>query len=127
MFLNAEIIKNNNSFILYNNIISEINEKLAIATYYSQQSVPQSVIDSLHYELDKNEKALSDALQKIGYLKYSKEGISNENVIDEWLKQVIAFKKAEAELNVLSRSSKIYSFCPNRFNSNPERTLGRYQ
>lgn len=103
MSLNAEIIKNNNSFILYNNIISEINEKLAIATYYPQQSIPQSVIDSLHHELNKNEKALSDALQKIGYLKYSKEGISNENVIDEWLKQVIALKKAEAELNVLNK------------------------
>lgn len=103
MFLNAEIIQNNNSFITYNNKISELNEKLAMATYYPQEVISPKLLDSLRNELAQNEKALHESLQKMGYLKYSKEGISNEGVIDEWLKQVIAYKKAEAELNVLNK------------------------
>lgn len=107
MHLNTEIIQNNNSFIFHNNNISDINEKLAMAKYYSKDVIPQKMIDSLYNELEANKKALSDALQKTGYLKYSKEGISNEGVVDEWLKQVIAYKKAEAELKVLNER-KIY-------------------
>jgi hypothetical protein len=107
MQLYTEIIQNNNSFILYNNKISEINEKLAMAKYYPSNVVSAAKIDSLNRELDKNKTALSEAVQKIGYLKYSKEGISNESVIEEWLKQIMAYKKAEAELIVLNRR-KIY-------------------
>lgn len=107
MQLYTEIIQNNNSYILYNNKISEINEKLAIAKYYPSNVVSQVKIDSLNRELDKNKAALSETVQKLGYLKYSKEGISNESVIEEWLKQIMAYKKAEAELIVLNRR-KIY-------------------
>lgn len=66
MKLNTEIIQNNNSFILYNNKISEINEKLAVARYYSQIVLPQQTIDSLNRELEANKKALSESLQKWG-------------------------------------------------------------
>ena len=103
MQLYTEIIQNNNSFIYYNNKISEINEKLAMAKYYPNNVISQIKIDSLNHELDKNKTALSEAVQKMGYLKYSKEGISNESVIEEWLKQIMAYKKAEAELIVLNR------------------------
>ena len=103
MKLNTEIIQNNNSFILYNNKISEINEKLAVARYYSQIVLPQQTIDSLNRELEANKKALSESLQKMGYLKHSKEGIANSSIIEEWLTQILAFKKAEAELKVLSK------------------------
>ena len=103
MKLNSEIINNNNLFILYNRNISEINEKLAISKYYSQSALPQSTIDSLMREQDKNKKALSESLQKMGYLKTTKEGISNSSIIEQWLNQVLAYKKAEAELNVLRK------------------------
>ncbi len=103
MKLNSEIINNNNQFILYNKNISEINEKLAVAKYYSQSALPQNTIDSLVRELDKNKKDLSESLQKMGYLKTTKEGISNSSIIEEWLNQVLAYKKAEAELNVLRK------------------------
>lgn len=103
MQLYTEIIQNNNSFILLNSKISEINEKLAMAKYYTSDAVSKVTIDSLQCELDKNETALTEAVHKIGYLKYSKEGISNENMIEEWLKQVLAYKKAQAELIVLNK------------------------
>lgn len=103
MQLYTEIIQNNNSFILLNSKISEINEKLAMAKYYTSDAVSKVTIDSLQQELDKNETALTEAVHKIGYLKYSKEGISNENMIEEWLKQVLAYKKAQAELIVLNK------------------------
>lgn len=108
MHLNTVIIQNNNSYIYYNNKISEIEEKLAVSKFYSQEALPQIKIDSLNRELEKNKKALAESLQKMGYLKYSKEGISNASVIEEWLTQIIAYKKAEAELNVLrKRKSEI--------------------
>lgn len=103
MHLNTVIIQNNNSYIFYNNKISEIEEKLAVSKFYSQEALPQTTIDSLNRELEKNKKALSEALKKMGYLKYSKEGISNASVIEEWLTQIIAHKKSEAELNVLRK------------------------
>lgn len=108
MHLNTVIIQNNNSYIYYNNKISEIEEKLAVSKFYSQEALPQTTIDSLNRELEKNKKALAGSLQKMGYLRYSKEGISNASVIEEWLTQIIAYKKAEAELNVLrKRKSEI--------------------
>lgn len=103
MQLYTEIIQNNNSFILLNSKISELNEKLAMAKYYTNDVVSKATLDSLQRELDTNETALAEAVHKIGYLKYSKEGISNESVIAEWLQQVIAYKKAEAELIVLNK------------------------
>lgn len=117
MNLNTEIIKNNNLFILYNNRISEINEKLAMARYYSENALPQVTRDSLNKELKRNKEALSEAIQKMGTLKYSKEGISNNNVIEEWLNQILTFKKAEAELKVLQdrkemMASKYIHFAP---------------
>ncbi|MEI3421787.1 MAG: hypothetical protein V8R91_12460 [Butyricimonas faecihominis] len=115
MQLYTEIIQNNNSFILLNSKISEINEKLAMAKYYTSDAVSKVTIDSLQQELDKNETALTEAVHKIGYLKYSKEGISNENMIEEWLKQVLAYKKAqEAELIVLNKR-KIHMAQKNTF------------
>lgn len=103
MQLHSEIIHNNNLFITYNNKITELNEKLAVAKFYSEAALPQLTIDSLHQELEKNKKALSSSLEKMGYMKHSKEGISNATVIDEWLNQIIVFKKAEAELKVLEK------------------------
>ena len=81
MHLNAEIIRNNELFISHNRIISEINEKLAMAKYYPTSSIPQQTIDSLNRELDKNEQALKEVVATTGYLKYTKEGISNEKVV----------------------------------------------
>lgn len=103
MQLHSEIIQNNNLFILYNRKISEINEKLAMAKYYPEDAIPQPTIDSLSRELEDNKTALAKSLEKMGYIKYNKEGISNKNVIEEWLKQVISYKKAEAELKILNR------------------------
>lgn len=101
MQLHMEIVQNNNLFILYNNKISEINEKLAMAKYYPENAISQQTIDSLTRELEHNKTALAKSLEKMGYIKYNKEGISNASVIEEWLKQVISYKKAEAELKVL--------------------------
>lgn len=103
MKLNSEIIQNNNLFIFYNNKIAELNEKLAVSKFYSEAALPQTTVDSLNRELEKNKKALEEALIKIGYMKYNKEGISNRTVIEEWLNQIIAYKKAEAELEVLQK------------------------
>lgn len=103
MQLHSEIIQNNNLFILYNNKISEINEKLAMAKYYPDNTIQQLTIDSLIRELENNKTALAKAIEKTGYIKYNKEGISNASVIEEWLKQVISYKKAEAELKVLNQ------------------------
>lgn len=103
MQLQTEIIQNNNSYIHYNNIISEINEKLAVSRFYSQSALPQAKIDSLNQELDKTKKALAESMNRMEYLKYSKEGLSNYSIIEEWLNQLLTFKKSEAELFVLTK------------------------
>lgn len=101
MGLSTEILRQNNEYLYYNDKISSLNEQLTIANYYSGSNISQATKDSLKRELDKAGKSLEVAIQKYGSLKYSKEGVSNDDVVSEWLKQVMAFKKGEAELKVL--------------------------
>lgn len=115
--LHSDILKNNNEYLHYNEQITELTNKLTLANYYSEADVTQSIKDSLEQELAIVTKAIEEVVMKYSNLKYSKEGIGNESLVTEWLTQMMANKKAEAELNVLQDrklqiSNKYVHFAP---------------
>ena len=105
MGLNAEMLRNNKEYLYYSDLIAKLTNQLTIAGYYPEQGA-QTARDSLQRELDKASLAMKEVVMKYGDFKYSKEGVSNSSVVSEWLNQIMVFKKAEAELNVL-RDRKI--------------------
>lgn len=115
--LHSDILKNNNEYLHYNELITELTNKLTLANYYSEADVSQSIKDSLEQELAIATKAIEEVVMKYSNLKYSKEGIGNETLVTEWLTQMMANRKAEAELNVLQDrklqiSNKYVHFAP---------------
>lgn len=117
MGIYSEILQNNKEYLLHSERIARLNEQLAMATYYPEEKISIARKDSLRQELENSQKELETAVHKFGNLRYSKEGISNEAVVEEWLKQVMAYKKGEAELKVLKNrksqmSNKYIHFAP---------------
>lgn len=115
--LHSDILMNNNEYLHYNEQITELTNKLTLANYYSEADVTQSIKDSLEKELAIATKAIEDVVMRYSNLKYSKEGIGNESLVTEWLAQLMANRKAEAELNVLQDrklqiSNKYVHFAP---------------
>lgn len=108
MGLNGEILLNNKDYLYYNNKVTRLTNQLTIATYYSEKNISPVSLDSLKQELNIASDSLQNTIRKIGKLKFSKEGIANEDIVDEWLKQVISNSKAKAELEVLQeREAKL--------------------
>lgn len=115
--LHSDILKNNNEYLQYNEQITELTNKLTLANYYSEADVSKSIKDSLEQELAIVTKAMEEVVMKYSNLKYSKEGIGNETLVTEWLTQMMANRKAEAEMNVLEDrklqiSNKYVHFAP---------------
>ena len=106
--LHSDILLNNNDYLRYNEEITRLTNQLTLANYYPEANIPQRLKDSLNQELEKATRSMGNVVSKYGQLKYSKEGIANESMVNEWLAQVMANKKAQAELNVLdSRKSQV--------------------
>lgn len=99
--LNSAMLRNNSDYLFYNNKITQLTDQLTVASYYPEQNVTAKTRDSLQNELNQATQNLEQLLQQYGSLKYSKEGVSNESVVTEWLNQVLAYKKSQAELQVL--------------------------
>lgn len=84
-------------------LTGEISEAEAVPT--NQQKNDQS--------LDASKKRLTQLKQELNSLsdsyvshKYTKEGTSRTNIIEQWLEQTLAFEKAKAELSVVQDSRR---------------------
>lgn len=106
MGINSEILKHNKEYLFYSEKVARLNEQLAMAVFYPDQRISQTTRDSLNRMLEENKQALEETIRQFGNLRHNKEGISNESVIAQWLQQVIAYKKGEAELKVLQERRK---------------------
>lgn len=81
-----------------------------------------------------DKKRLSELKQELNDLttsyvshKYTKEGASRTNIIDQWLEQTLLFEKAKAELLIVQNARQElndrYVFCPCRYHHQTKRTL----
>lgn len=105
MGIHSDILQQNKEYLYHSDRISRLNEQLAMIAYYPDLNTSGNARDSIGRELAEARKALENTIRTFGNLRYSKEGIANETVVDEWLKQVMAYKKGEAELKVLGERS----------------------
>lgn len=103
--LNAEIFRNNSDFLSAIDQMSELNQHLTLPTPYSEK--PQlSFKDSLTLRLQESRSQFDSIANRYGELKYSKEGISNDNVINEWLIQNLALEKSKSELEAMKKNKE---------------------
>lgn len=104
MGLNADIYRNNSDFLSSMEKISGLNQKLTLPSTYSEVLLPTLAKDSLKQQLKTSENQFNDIANRYGQLQHSKEGISNDNVVNEWLGQVIANEKSKAELQAMQKN-----------------------
>ena len=103
--LNAEIFRNNSDFLSAIDQISGINQHLTLPTPYTE--TPRlSLKDSLTARLYQSRDQFDSIANRYGELQHSKEGISNDNVINEWLTQNIALEKSKAELEAMKKNKE---------------------
>lgn len=103
--LNAKIFRNNSEFLSAIDQISGLNQHLTLPTPYTE--TPQlSLKDSLTLRLNRSKALFDSVANRYGELQHSKEGISNDNIINEWLTQNIALEKSKAELEAMKKNKE---------------------
>ena len=103
--LNAEIFRNNSDFLSAIDQMSGLNHNLTLPTPYSEN--PQLTLkDSLTSRLYQSKNQFDSIANRYGELQHSKEGISNDNVISEWITQNIALEKSKSELEAMKKNKE---------------------
>lgn len=99
---NAKQVIQNMQFIEKVREASTLTGKIseAEAIPIAQQNTAQS-LDASKRRLEKLKKELNDLSDSYISHKYTKEGTSRTNIIEQWLEQTLAFEKAKAELSVV--------------------------
>lgn len=107
----TQLIKTNDEFIKALEEISTINGKITeIETFTTEDAQTKDEKLLLYKENLKNvEKRIASLTDKITSYKESKEGVSIDGLVDEWLQQTIINIKAMAELNILDERKKSFA------------------
>ena len=114
----TKLVTVNDEFIKTLDQISTINGKITEIEIFTTEDKQVSDEQLLEYreELKKAEKKIELLTNQINSYKESKEGISINGLVDEWLRQTLIHTKAEANLKVMNQREekfkeqyKIYS------------------
>lgn len=108
MHTRIKLVETNDEFIKVLEEISKINGKITeieIFTTENTQSLNKE-LKSYREELKNAEKKIAILTEQINNYKESKEGISIDGLVSEWLSQTITNIKAKAELEVLEKRKK---------------------
>lgn len=103
MDINLKLVKNNSKFIQYLQNVSKLNYDIALIE--SKDSINKSDSKLFQYknQLIDKEKEMNDFITTYSNQKYTKEGISADNIIDQWFSELMKNIKSEAELKVLEQ------------------------
>lgn len=103
MDANLKSIKNNAKFIKYLSDLSQINTKIAINRSNDSSKIISEENNSYKIQLIEKEKQINEFLLSYSSQKYSKEGVTSDNIINQWFIELIKNIKAESELKVLEK------------------------
>lgn len=105
MDANLKLIKNNAKFIQYLDKISRLSYNVAFLESTNTDSISQSTtkINQYKKKLNKEEKEINEFVSSYSNQKYTKEGLTVDNIINEWFSELMRNIKAEAELKVLAK------------------------
>ncbi|WP_102408643.1 GumC family protein [Parabacteroides bouchesdurhonensis] len=105
MELRASLIKSNEEFIKTLDKISSINGKITeIETFTSEEAqASNETLQQYREELQQAEKNIAQLTEQINTYKASKEGVAIDELVNEWLTQVILNIKSKKELEILDK------------------------
>lgn len=99
------LLKTNTNFLKALDDLSTINGKITeIESFSSLRSPEQNqILARYKQKMEDTEKQIQTISQDMSDLKISKEGVAIDNVVDQWLDQLITNVKTKAELEVMKR------------------------
>lgn len=86
---------------VYSNNASFIGQIHALNNLYTQVSPNDSIDTSLSRRISEEEQKLKKISSEISAAQYSKEGLGNDVLINEWISAILIKSKADAELDIL--------------------------
>ncbi|MCE5175168.1 MAG: hypothetical protein ABFC90_10705 [Bacteroidales bacterium] len=103
----SELMKENKQFIKNLNIVSLLTKKITELETINDENTDQSEkLPKYKQLLDISEQKLYDISNDLNATQYSKEGVSMNSFIQEWLSQVLINEKAKAEISILQERKK---------------------
>ncbi|WP_417588586.1 GumC family protein [Owenweeksia hongkongensis] len=103
--LNKKVIEFSDELLMKRKRLSDINSKIAELEVYYQDEVR---LEQLRNEASKLEAELSNNLSKRNQYSRTKEGVSNKDVLQEWLDATIALDASNAKLKILSNRGSFF-------------------
>lgn len=105
MDINLKSIKNNSKFVQHLNEISNLRNEIAFIEINHQDTLIQTKtqLEKRKKEISNKEKEISQFLNSYVSDRYTKEGISSQNIINEWFSELMKNTKANAEIRVLEK------------------------
>jgi len=112
---NAKQIINNLHFLDKLNEASSLTGKISeMETISNDKPTSENSLQNYKNRLDKTRKELSELSNKYVEFQYTKEGVSKNNIIEQWLDMTLKFEKAKSDLQIVQDSrrelDKRYSF-----------------
>lgn len=101
---NAKQLLTNMEFIGKIREASNITGKISEAEAMSNTEKDSKGLENNKKQLSQIKKDLSDLANAYVGHKYTKEGVSRNNIIDQWLEQTLLFEKAKAELQIVQNA-----------------------
>lgn len=112
MELNKKMVEFSDELLAKRKRLSEINSKIAeLEVYYNDAER----LSQLRSEAAKLEAELSNNLSKRYEFSRTKEGVSNKDVLQEWLDATIALDASNARLQVLANRGSFFQNAYNEF------------
>jgi len=104
----AEMMKQNKQFIRSLSQVSLLTKKITELEMLGQDNASEDAENLPRYKelLEKAEENLSDITNNVSNLQYSKEGLSMNAVIQQWLSSILQNEKSKAEISALRDRKK---------------------
>ncbi|MDR0971146.1 MAG: hypothetical protein LBM25_02015 [Bacteroidales bacterium] len=102
MDINLRLLKSNAKFIQYFDNITQLNYDItSLESIHADSSNYSEELYTYRNQLREEENKLNDLVQEYSAQSYSKEGLSVNNIINEWFNQLLTNVKTEAKLKVM--------------------------
>lgn len=112
MELNKRMIQFSDELLDKRKRLSDINSKIAeLEVYYRDEAR----LEQLRNEAAKLEAELSNNISKRNQFSKTKEGVSNKEVLQEWLDATLALDASDARLSILSNRGSFFQDAYNEF------------
>ena len=110
MNVQQNLIQTNKDFIRELDNVSTINGKITELEIFHKDDTLINSQKMIQYkeQLKQAEKSINDISNDLNKIKYTKEGIAIEGVVEQWLSDVLTATKARAELKVLDERKQYY-------------------